>query len=163
MRRGLWVAGLVTLVCAFSAMAQDKPGPAEAQRPQGDPARGLEMRKQALEIEARESEIQFRRQMQEVELQKQRMEIEKQKQGWGQPGQWPQGKRCHGGAALHGLLAMLMVVCTVVHVLLTVWVYQDIRKRNAGSSLWIAITLLTGIPGALIYVLTRLGDNRQQG
>jgi len=35
----------------------------------------------------------------------------------------------------------LILICMAVHILLAIWVYQDIRKMNAGSGLWI-ITLL---------------------
>ena len=46
----------------------------------------------------------------------------------------------------------------VVWLLLAVWVFQDIRKRNAGSGLWIVVTLLTGLLGAVLYALVRIGD-----
>ena len=42
--------------------------------------------------------------------------------------------------------------------LLTVWVFKDMKQRDAFSGLWIAITLLAGFFGALLYVLMRLGD-----
>ena len=51
-----------------------------------------------------------------------------------------------------------MLICAVVHLLLAIWVYQDIRNRNAGSGLWIVVTLLTGLLGVLVYALVRLGD-----
>ena len=55
----------------------------------------------------------------------------------------------------------LLAVCFVVHILVGVWVYQDIRRRNAGSGIWIALGLLTGLLGALVYAVVRLGDSRQ--
>ncbi len=41
---------------------------------------------------------------------------------------------------------------------LAIWVYGDIRKRNAGSGIWIVVTLLAGFFGALLYAIARLGD-----
>jgi len=54
--------------------------------------------------------------------------------------------------------AALMLICFVVHILLTVWVYQDVRRRNASSGIWIVVTLLTGLLGAAVYALVRIGE-----
>ena len=54
--------------------------------------------------------------------------------------------------------AVLLFVLLVVHILLAVWVYQDIRKRNTGSGIWIVVALLTGLFGALVYAIVRIGD-----
>ena len=56
----------------------------------------------------------------------------------------------------------MLLVCFVVHILLTVWVYQDIRRRNSGSGIWVAVTLMTGLLGAAVYALVRLGDRQSQ-
>jgi hypothetical protein len=37
---------------------------------------------------------------------------------------------------------------------------MDIRQLNRGSGLWIVIALLTGLLGALVYAVVRLGDAR---
>ena len=50
----------------------------------------------------------------------------------------------------------------IINVLLAIWVYKDIRKRNEGSGLWIVITLLAGFFGALLYAIIRLGDLKQK-
>ena len=55
-------------------------------------------------------------------------------------------------------MGLLVLVTTVIHVLLAVWVYQDLRRRNTGSGIWIIITLLVGLCGAAVYALVRLGD-----
>jgi len=55
----------------------------------------------------------------------------------------------------------LLAICCIVHVLVAVWVYQDLRRRNAGSGIWIVIALLAGLFGALVYAVVRLGDSRQ--
>ena len=61
----------------------------------------------------------------------------------------------------HPVFAILLGACLIVHVLLTVWVYQDMRQRNAGSGLWIPIVLLSGFFGTLLYAVARLSDIRQ--
>ncbi|HUK81151.1 MAG TPA: hypothetical protein VLZ12_00815 [Verrucomicrobiae bacterium] len=48
----------------------------------------------------------------------------------------------------------------VVHVLLAVWVFMDIRKRGEGHGIFIALALLGGIPAAILYALVRLGDKK---
>jgi len=55
----------------------------------------------------------------------------------------------------------LLLVILVVNILVAVWVYMDIRQLNRGSGLWIVIALLTGLLGALVYAVVRLGDGRQ--
>jgi hypothetical protein len=48
----------------------------------------------------------------------------------------------------------------VVHVLLAVWVFGDIRKRGEGSGIFIVLALLIGIPGTALYLLARIGDRK---
>jgi len=111
----------------------------------------LEMRQRQLELEAREVELGFQRQMRELDLEERRVEIERAREKHGRHG--PEGV---------GKAGPLLALCVIVNILLTVWVYQDIRKRNAGSGLWIVVTLLAGFLGALLYVLVRLGDVKQE-
>jgi hypothetical protein len=58
------------------------------------------------------------------------------------------------------ILATILIVLAVVHVLLAVWVYQDIRKRGEGSGIFIVLALLIGIPGTALYLLARIGDRK---
>lgn len=58
------------------------------------------------------------------------------------------------------LMGMLLLGCVVIHILLAIWVYQDIRRRNAGSGIWIIITLLAGLCGAAVYALVRIGEKQ---
>ena len=53
---------------------------------------------------------------------------------------------------------LFFVLCAVVHLLLTVWVYQDMRQRDASNGLWLAIVVLTGLLGTAVYALVRIGD-----
>ena len=88
--------------------------------------------------------------MQELDLEQRRMEVER---------------------ALHdddddreceGVVGLLLALCMIVHILVAVWVYMDIRQLGRGSGIWIVIALLTGLLGALVYAVVRIGDMRQK-
>ncbi|MCX7009846.1 MAG: hypothetical protein NTY53_21830 [Kiritimatiellaeota bacterium] len=66
--------------------------------------------------------------------------------------------RCPLGHHAKPALALLLLGATVIHILLTVWVYGDLRRRNSGSGIWIAMVLLTGLCGAAVYALVRIGE-----
>ena len=66
--------------------------------------------------------------------------------------------RCPLGHHARPALVLLMAGAAIIHILLAVWVYQDLRRRNTGSGLWIVITLLAGLCGAAVYALVRLGE-----
>jgi hypothetical protein len=82
--------------------------------------------------------MEFQRQRWELELEEIKRELEKHDDGGG--------------------VAVLLLLCGVVHILLAVWVYQDIRARSAGSGLWIVLVLVAGLLAALVYAVVRLGD-----
>ena len=63
---------------------------------------------------------------------------------------------CH---SRHCIAILLIII--IVHILLSVWVYQDIRKKNTGSGIWIVLVLMTGLISALVYAVVRIGDARQ--
>jgi hypothetical protein len=125
----------------------------EAQAEVGERMRQIELKKQHMALQQHEAEMDFNQKMREIELQKLRMNLKNQHQPQKHP---PCCAHCRG-AKMFPLLA----ICCIVHILVAVWVYQDIRRRNAGSGLWIVIALLTGLLGALVYAVVRLGDNRQ--
>ena len=153
-RRLCWFL-VVLMVCSTVAFSQ------EPNRPMPGPPRGPEhevaMRQRHLETEAREMELDFQRQMHQLELEKRKLELQREQQAQGRP------KHCgrFGHHRKFPFLAMIPTVCFVVNILLAIWVFQDIRRRNAGSGIWIVVTLLVGFFGALLYVLVRLGDIRQ--
>lgn len=66
--------------------------------------------------------------------------------------------RCPLGRHAWPVLGLLVLGTAVIHILLAVWVYQDLRRRNTGSGIWIVITLLAGLCGAAVYALVRLGE-----
>jgi len=77
------------------------------------------------------------------------------------PGAGPQtppgAKAAKGLSDLLGLLFLIGIICNI---LLAIWIFTDIRKRGEGSGLFIALALVAGIPAALIYALTRIGDKK---
>jgi len=108
---------------------------------QEDPMFQMEMHERQMELEQRDAEMGFQRSMHELELEKHKIGLERMRRGH-------KHKK-------HPLLFLVVVV----HILVAVWVYQDIRKRNAGSGIWIVIALLAGLLGVLVYAVVRLGDN----
>ena len=65
-----------------------------------------------------------------------------------------------GGKDLHGLVALFLLVALVFNILAAVWIYTDIRRRNEGPAIFIAMALIAGIPAAIIYALVRIGDRK---
>ena len=70
----------------------------------------------------------------------------------------PAGARAAKG--LQDLLGLLVLIGVICNILMAIWIFTDIRKRGEGSAIFIAMALFAGIPAALIYALTRLGDKR---
>ncbi|MEI8063394.1 MAG: hypothetical protein WCH84_04955 [Verrucomicrobiota bacterium] len=69
----------------------------------------------------------------------------------------PGAKGCPMGRCL---LRCVLSILAVIHVLVAVWVYSDIRKRGEGHGVFIVLALLGGIPAAILYALVRLGDKK---
>jgi hypothetical protein len=67
------------------------------------------------------------------------------------------GKPAKGIKDVLGLVFLIGVFCNI---LLTIWIYTDIRKRGEGSGIFVAMALVAGIPAAIIYSLTRIGDRK---
>ncbi len=61
---------------------------------------------------------------------------------------------------LHDTLGLLFLIGIICNILLAIWIFTDIRKRGEGSGIFIAMALVAGIPAALIYALTRIGDKK---
>jgi hypothetical protein len=56
---------------------------------------------------------------------------------------------------------MSLLVVFACHILLAVWVFLDIRKRGEGNGIFIALALLAGFCGAILYALVRLADAKK--
>jgi len=152
MKRCVLITVLMTMFFSTPVFSQD---PDEGRvRPEKDMGHQLRLRRAQLELEERESELDFQQKMRKLELEKRRMELQrrqraskKHKKGW---------KHVREDNA-----APLLIVIAIVHILTAVWVFQDIRKRNVGSGIWIVIALLTGLLGTLVYAVVRLGNTKQ--
>lgn len=150
MKRSIFFITLLVVLQASAGFCQEAEGANEEMMAAG---KKLELRRMQLDLQETEAKTNFRQQMQELELEGRRIELEQQRAKLKSPRHWRQGKK--------GCAAPFLLLCFVVHVLLSVWVYQDIRKRNSGSGIWIVIALLTGLLGVLVYAVVRLGDSRQ--
>ena len=104
----------------------------------------VEIEEMEMGLEQRRAEMEHENQMRELELEKHRAQIKKFYHRPDKDKYMP-----------------LILLCLVVNILLAVWVYQDIRKRGTGSGIWIVIALITGLLGALVYAVVRLGDVKQ--
>ena len=56
---------------------------------------------------------------------------------------------------------MSLLVMFACHILLAVWIFLDIRKRGEGHGIFIALALLAGFCGAILYALVRLADTKK--
>lgn len=142
-------------VLLFAAVVALAPFTARAQNDDHDMAgrqHRLELKKQEIDLDRRWSDLQFHKEMQKIEIEKARAQI--------RPGQHqPMGFQRHHPPCMF----FMMGVCAIVHILLGIWVFQDIRRRSSGSGIWIIVVLLTGFFGAIVYALVRLGDIRAGG
>ena len=68
--------------------------------------------------------------------------------------------RMHGFAGKHlfHLLFLGALLMGVIHILLTITVSLDMARIGRFNGLWVAVTLLAGIPGTAVYALSRIGD-----
>ena len=62
--------------------------------------------------------------------------------------------------SLQDTLGLLFLIGLICNILLAIWIYTDIRKRGEGSGIFVAMALVAGIPAALIYALSRIGDKK---
>ena len=109
----------------------------------------MQMRKMEMDLDQRKADLDMERQMKQLDLEQRKMDLERARHD-------DDDRECEGG------LVVLLLICAVVHILVAVWVYMDIRQLNSGSGIWIVIALLTGLLGALVYAVVRIGDIRHK-
>ena len=115
--------------------------------------RQMDQRERQLDLEAQESKLDFRQEMRKLELEQRQTELQRQR---------ARQKHAHGWKHdRENKAAPLLILLAIVHILTAIWVYQDIRRRGVGSGIWIAIALLTGLLGTLVYAIVRLGNTPQ--
>jgi hypothetical protein len=57
--------------------------------------------------------------------------------------------------AIFGILIVVILASCVIQIAIAVWVYNDAKKRNMEPAMWLAITLLAGCIGCIIYLVVR--------
>ena len=57
--------------------------------------------------------------------------------------------------AIFGILIVVILASCVIQIAIAVWVYNDAKKRNMEPTMWLAITLLAGCIGCIIYLVVR--------
>ena len=62
--------------------------------------------------------------------------------------------------SLGDALGLLFVIGIICNILMTIWIFTDIRKRGEGSGIFVAMALVAGIPAAIIYALTRIAEKK---
>lgn len=113
----------------------------------------MQMKERQMELQRLEANMGMERELQNLELEQRRMELERAR---GDSDVDDDDDECEGG------LGLLLLICGIIHILVAIWVYMDIRQLNRGSGIWIVIALLAGLLGALVYAIVRLGDGRQK-
>ena len=107
----------------------------------------MERQEKLLDLKTREAEFEHQQSIRELELEERRIEIERMQNGR----RW--AHKQHGGG-------FLLLVIVVTNILLTVWVCKDMSERKIARALWVPITLLAGVFGAIVYAIVRNADIR---
>ncbi len=128
----------------------------KSEQPRQQPVKKVNQQKrlhrQRMESGKRESEMKFGRKMKSLGRKHRRLGLENKRRFQEHPGKYFSHHRCRV------MMKLVVIGVFVVHVLLAVWVYQDIRQRRRGSGIWIVVVLLAGLLGVLPYAVVRLGD-----
>jgi competence protein ComGC len=155
----LFIVSLLVLLVSPVVFAQeediDEPSPMqELERQVFAQEAELELKQKQLQLQQLESEMEFKRQMRKIELEQRKFELEKPLKALEKRAGQKKLQDDEGGS-------VFIMVIFIVNILLAIWVYTDIRKRNAGSGIWIVVVLLTGLLGVIPYAIVRLGDIRK--
>ena len=70
------------------------------------------------------------------------------------------GMRLHGCMArhVHRLMFLGLLIMGILYILLSIIVAMDMSRIGKFNGIWIAVTLLCGVPGTAIYAMFRIGD-----
>ena len=149
MKRLILMTALIISLAPVYAFSQ---GPEDAKQ-------HLNIRNMQLDISERENQIHRQQEMAKLEIEKKRREMNRQENTFKRKNNMPcKGRQKPCGAMGH---VVVFAVCALIHILLTVWVYNDIKERKTGSGIWIIVVLLTGLLGIIPYALIRIGDTKQ--
>lgn len=148
---------------------KQKPAPAQVAKAGKDVAPDVEkwrmdMEKWRVELDMKDHENQlgFQAQMRGLQLEEKKAEIRKKNQPAVAPASVVEKRGCEGGGRRHCMKeGGFWIFVGIANLLMGIWVYQDTRRRESSSGIWIIITLMTGFFGALVYAVIRLGDNNR--
>ena len=113
-----------------------------------DAERQLEMTNIQLEQKRAELDFKFQERMRELELEKMDLEVE-------------HGRRQligHGRGQPEGICAIILLAAILTRILTPIWIYKDMRQRDASSVVLVLLGILGGLFGLLTYAVVRLGD-----
>jgi len=147
--KGYVLVGLLLAMFCSTAVFSQEPYE-EPRSPEEEMEREMHLHRMQMELQERKVELDFHREMKKLGLEKRRIALEDERR--------PQRRPTHFKHCGKGKMLPIAIVCFVIHILLAVWVYKDIRRRNSGSGIWIVIVLLTGLFGVLPYAIVRLGE-----
>ena len=140
MKHTVWIMALAAMFAATAALGGE---PGKGEEP--PTVEQMEFHERALELKAREAELEHEQKLRELEIKEREAEIARN-------GDDMAGKKEGGGA--------LLLIFLIVNILLTVWVFKDMKEQEIGRALWVPIVLLTGIFGAILYAIIRNADLR---
>jgi len=108
----------------------------------------LEMLNIQLEQQRAQLDFKFEQEMRQFELEKAHLEIEhaqRQLRGPGRP-------------RPEGICAIILLVAILNRILAPIWIYKDMRRRDASSVILVLFGILGGLAGLLTYAVVRVGD-----
>ena len=157
-----WSLTLIALsLTAMTGLAQQpgkkdfKPGNPEMMKAMQQ----MQREKTEMQLASYEAELEFDRRMRDLDIRERELELERMEKEIHAPDRHQamikrhkKIKECHD---------FIVLVIGLIHILMAIWVYKDIRKRNSGSGIWIIVTLLAGFFGVVPYAIIRLSDERR--
>ncbi len=163
MKKTLWFVCSLALLTGTIAFGQ----PAQPRPTEGDNDPRIERLERRLNELAQHQEQLMNRLGAPAERRMQAMQGEPQpmrpRLDGGQQPMAPAPAGPHGAAgakAIHDTLGLLFLIGIICNILMATWIFTDIRKRGEGSGIFVVMALFAGIPAALIYALTRIGDKK---
>lgn len=104
----------------------------------------LEMTKIQSEQQRIESELAFEQQMRDLQIDRAHLEMDQ--------------FRGHHRDKPGGLIAIMLLIALLNRILVPVWIYKDMRQRNASSVILVLLGISGGLFGLLVYGVVRIGD-----
>lgn len=108
----------------------------------------LKMFNIGLEQKRMELDYKFEEEMRTLEIEKARLEIEHAERQL----------RGHGRPRPEGICAIILLMAILNRILAPIWIYKDMRRRDASSVILVLFGILGGLAGLLTYAVVRLGD-----